>query len=141
MNVGRAWEFGSHRLVLEAPDLLRVTFNGPMTFEDARAVVEIYRQVCGERPRYLVADIGRSSMDAATRKFLGTEARPEWFLGVVFIGADVLLRIVTKALLAVIFFNKANAYAVRFVATAVEAEAIIARWREEGRSHGPDDET
>lgn len=129
MRGGTQWQFGTHRAVLEEPDLIRVTFEGPFRFEDAREVLEIYRDVCGERPRYLVADIGRSSMDAATRKYFGSEVDPRWFLGVVYVGADLLLRVITDALTALVFFQREQHYEVRFVDTDQEARELIRSWR------------
>lgn len=137
MGAGREWVFGSHRATLEEPDVIRVTYEGPKTFEDARAVLEIYREVCGERPRYLIADIGRSSMDPATRKFFAAEVRPEWFLGAVYIGADLFRRVITHALTALIFFHRNRACEIRFAANEDEARAKIEAWREDRKAGRP----
>jgi hypothetical protein len=128
----REWQFGTHRAHLEEPDIIRVTFKGPMEFDDARALLGIYREVCPERPRYLFADIGASSMNAATRKYLGTELRTEWFLGVVYVGANLLLRIISDALTShVLFSNRQRELDVRFVATEAEGRAVLETMRRE----------
>lgn len=139
MSAGREWQFGTHRAVLEEPDIIRVTFEGPFVFEDARQVLEIYREVCGERPRYLLAEIGRSSMDSATRKYLAAEANPEWFLGVVYVGANLLLRIITNALTSLLFANHPGRYEVRFVADEAEARETIEAWRKERQAREKSD--
>lgn len=131
MNAGREWQFGNHRAVLEEPDIIRVTFNGPMVFEDAHRVLAIYREVCAERPLYLVADIGRSSLDAATRKYLGAELRPEWFLGVVYVGANLMLRVITNGMISLVHFRRGSTYDIRYVADEEGAQKTLEAWRKE----------
>ena len=110
-------------------DLLRIHFKGPMNFEDARQVLPIFREVWSQRPRYFVADISESALDAATRKHLGAEVQPEWFLGAVFVGANLMLRILTNALNSLIQFHRGSDIPMRFVANEAEAFEVIEAWR------------
>jgi hypothetical protein len=131
MTTRREWTFGSHRATLVGEDVLSVVFDGPTTLADAEAAIPVYREAASTRPVFLVADISRSSLDAQARKFLADNIKPEWFKGVLYVGANVMLRTISKALSVMVLFNAKTQYDVRFVATHADADEQIAKWREE----------
>jgi hypothetical protein len=58
--------------------------------------------------------------------------RTEWFLGVVYVGANLLLWIISDALTShVLFSNRKSELEVRFVATEAEGRAVLETMRRE----------
>ncbi len=52
----------------------------------------------------------------------------------VYVGASLVLRTISRALSVMVFFNAKVHYDVRFVANHDEAREQIAKWREQQRS-------
>ena len=128
-TTSREWTIRAHRAVYELPDTLHVTFSGPTTLEDTKEALKMYEEAAKERPYYLLADIKHSSLDSASRKYLADHLRPEWFRGVVYVGAGLPLKIVTKALTVMVLFNAPAPYEVHFADSVEEARAVIAGLR------------
>ncbi len=52
----------------------------------------------------------------------------------VYVGANVVLRTVSKALSLLILFNSKTQFDIRFVANHAEAREQLAKWRDQKRS-------
>lgn len=102
-----------------------VKFDGPVTEEHARAAVEIYREVASKRPFFMLADVSHSSIDTNARNHLSKHARPEWYRGVVYVGAPLVLRTVTKALNLMVLFNGKSDYETMFANSMEEGRAMV----------------
>ena len=129
MSPLRQWKVGPHQFVLEEPDLMVATFTGPTTLEHAQEAMKVYAEACAARPVYLIAHIGNSALDAPARKFMGANIKAEWFAGVVYIGANIFLKTVTKALAILVLFDAKTRYEIEFADTEGAARALIEVWR------------
>lgn len=106
-----------------------VQFNGPVTEEHARAAVDIYREIGSKRPFFMLADVSHSSIETGARNLLSKHARPEWYRGVVYVGAPLVLRTVTKALNLMVLFNGKNDYETMFAGSVEEGRALLEQMR------------
>jgi hypothetical protein len=123
------WTYGAaHRAYLEQPDVLHFKFSGPTTFEDAKRTVEICKEVAAVQPFFLVIDAADSTIDAHSRGYIVQNLKPEWFRGIIYTGLGFVQRAMAKALAVALFFTRWNV-GIDFVATELEARAIIQRKR------------
>jgi hypothetical protein len=139
MQERREWTIGLNTLHFEPPDLLWVEFRGPTLLEDATRLVVVYGELGRSRPYFMVADMKEAGApDAESMRYLSENARPEWVLGIVYIGA----RLVQKAAARGIFlaaqltgnWEAGELAKIHFVSTPAEAYALVARLR---AGHGP----
>ncbi|WP_224245476.1 hypothetical protein [Hyalangium gracile] len=135
MAVRREWTIGSHRAHFEEPDLLVMKYNGKFNLEEARLVVELYREVGTQRPFFLLADITGAEIASDARKHLTDQIKPEWFRGIVYAGASPVMRAVGKAMAVTFYFTGKWSTPFEFTATAEEARALIARLREKQQAN------
>lgn len=129
MTERKEWTFGTHKAQLEDPDVLVIRFSGPVTLEDAKAAIELHREIGSKTPFFLLADISASSLGAEARKYMADNALPAWYRGVVYVGANFLLRTISKSLTLMVLFNGSTNYELSFVATELEGRSLITRWR------------
>jgi hypothetical protein len=130
MSVRREWKIGAHRAYLEDPDLLVVKFGGKLGLEEARHVVDLYREVATSRPFFLIADITGAELDGDARKHLVEGSSPGWFQGVVYVGASSVMRAVGKAMSVAFYFTGKWKLDFEWANTEAEGRACITRMRE-----------
>ncbi|MCE9671847.1 STAS/SEC14 domain-containing protein [Myxococcus stipitatus] len=126
----REWKFNAHRARVESSDVAIATFEGPISLEDAKKTTEVYGELFNVLgPYYLIADIGRSQIEANGRRYLSEHCRPEWFRGLVYVGADIVQQTFGKAIsLAMLFTGKAS-FETTFVKTMEEAHVWVQKNR------------
>lgn len=92
----REWKIGPHTVIFEPPELLRLIYQGNLTLEQARALVEIYRELVRTRPVDILGDMSAADpLAPEVQRYLGETLRTEWFRISVYFGA----RLVHKALI------------------------------------------
>jgi hypothetical protein len=134
MQDRREWKIGSNSLHFEPPDILWANFRGTTPLDEAIRLVDLYREVSRSGPFFLVADMKEAdSPDAESRLYLSENARPEWVLGIVYIGAKLAVKAAAKGIvLATHMTGNAEASVltkVHFVSTRDEACELVARLR------------
>ncbi|XXF77828.1 hypothetical protein P2318_32975 [Myxococcaceae bacterium GXIMD 01537] len=127
--MNRAW--------VEPPDLLWAHFRGALDMESAQASVSIYREQGEQQPFYLLADIAASRHTPEARKYIVEHSRPEWFLGIVYIGASLEQQAVTTGFMLALLKGKRTPYEVAYVKTAAEALEWVAQHRARRQLRAP----
>ncbi|RKH21513.1 STAS/SEC14 domain-containing protein [Corallococcus praedator] len=114
----------------EPPDLLVATFSGQVTLEEARWMVGVYQEVFAGGPFYVIADVSHSSLPAEPRKYLSSTVRAEWTRAIVYVGADMGQRIITKALsVGMLFAGKEAGFDTVFLDSVEAGRAWVAAHR------------
>jgi hypothetical protein len=129
MSLRKEWTFGTHSAHWEAPDLLRLTWRGPTRIEDVDSVLAIFAEAAAERPIFVISDVSRSTIDKQAREHFSENLRPEWFHGLIYVGADALQRAITKAIVIALYFTGKWRVDIEFADTEVEALGIVSRIR------------
>ncbi|NMO21408.1 STAS/SEC14 domain-containing protein [Pyxidicoccus fallax] len=123
-------KFGAHNAHFEPPDTLVVSFNGLINMDDVKRTSQLYRETFERHGQYYcIADIGRSQIDNAGRKYLSDNGRSEWFHAVIYVGADVVQRTFGKAIALAMLFTGKTSFETVFVATLDEARAWVTQHR------------
>jgi hypothetical protein len=125
----REWTFGMHRAWLEAPDVLWVKYSGPSTLEHTQRLVDIVRELAEQQRIFIVVDVADSSMASENRRYFTEQARPEWFRGVIYLGAGPAQRAMAKGLMVSLLFKGRWDLHFEFATTETEARELIARKR------------
>ncbi|MCP3169379.1 SpoIIAA family protein [Myxococcus qinghaiensis] len=122
----REWKYGAHRVRIEPPDIAVATFEGPITMDDVKRTSEIYKEVYEHiGPYYILAEIGRSQIEAAGRRYLSENNRSEWFKGCVYVGADIVQQTFGKAISLAMLFTGKSSFETTFVKTLDDARAWV----------------
>ncbi|QSQ24473.1 hypothetical protein JY651_05840 [Pyxidicoccus parkwayensis] len=129
MKQSREWTCGVQRSWFEPPDILWQRFRGVAALEETRWSVEVYRQVATHGPFYAAIDVTGSELTSESRKFLVDNVRTEWLRGVVYVGAGLIQRAVSKGLMLTYLFDKRPHYEVAFANSLDEARHWIERQR------------
>lgn len=103
MGIRREWVFGKHKALLEGPDVLVVKMGGPVGGDDAKALINIYQELATSQPFFAVMEVAGFSANADARKVFTTELRQEWFRAMIFVGASMVERAVTKAMTVALY--------------------------------------
>jgi hypothetical protein len=129
MDPHQEWSFGTNRAAFEPPDLLIAQFRGVADVESARWSVGLYRELAARQPFYLLADITDSRHTSASRKYLVEHTRPEWFRGIVYIGAGYEQRAATKGFMVSFLMNGSAPYETQYLDTVEQARTWVAQHR------------
>jgi hypothetical protein len=129
MSLIKEWTFGTHSARWEEPDLLRLTYRGPTHVEDVHRTVEIFQEVAAEQPIFVISDISGSTIDKAARECFTQHLRPEWFHGLIYVGADALQRAITKAIMVALYITGRWKVDMEFAESEEEALRIVSRLR------------
>ncbi|MCP3142987.1 STAS/SEC14 domain-containing protein [Pyxidicoccus xibeiensis] len=123
-------KFGAHSAHFEPPDTLVASFNGLINMDEVKRTSQLYRETFERHGQYYcVADIGRSQIDTAGRRYLSDNGRSEWFHAVIYVGADVVQRTFGKAIALAMLFTGKTSFETVFMPTVEEAHAWIAQHR------------
>ena len=126
----REWKRGAQQARLEAPDMLWMEFQGPVSYECCAWAVNLLRELAGQLPVIVVADVtGSTTMDPEGRRYASEHMEPEWFVAVIYIGARLIHRAVDKGISLVQYLRGMKAPPVYFASNEVEARDLIARLR------------
>lgn len=130
MTPPRELKFGTHEARFEPPNTLSVTLKGDMRVEEARQLIDLCGEVGSQQPFYLIVDMtGIGSIPSEARGYASKHIRPEWYRGVVYVGASFVAKAAVKSLSVVFYLAGKYTADVEFVATAAEAPAALARQR------------
>jgi hypothetical protein len=133
MTAQREWTFGTIRVSFEPPELVVAKFLGPTTgLEEARSLVHLYRELGSQRPFFLIVDMAGATLDKAARDYLTQHLRLEWLLGVVYVGAGLVQKVVTRLMaFAVSLAAGKSSLDFLFAQTEAKARALYERKRRE----------
>lgn len=134
MEHPREWRLGANVLRFESPDILWADLHGETSLEQARDLVEIYRELGTSRPFFLVLDVRDAVLLAhEPRRYISENASPEWALGMIYVGARLAHKAVARGILLAAYLTgraeKSELAKVHFVSTFDEASALIDRLR------------
>jgi hypothetical protein len=122
----REWIIGTHRAWLEAPDVLWTKVRGHTSLADAVTLLEIYRELGGQRPIFVVTDLSEAtSVDLTARDHVSWNLRMEWFQASIYIGANLSQRAVASSMTFLHSLSGKQSRAQHFVSTPQEARAFI----------------
>lgn len=120
------WSFAGHRAWFEPPLILRAEFRGPVDVESVRWSVATYREVVRQcQAFYLVADIKGARHTPEARKYLVENARPEWFRGIVYLGASPDLQAVSTGFMLATLKIGGPTYEFVYLDTPEQARAWV----------------
>ncbi len=123
-------KYGAHQAHFEPPETLVVSFNGLINMDEVKRTSELYKETFERRGQYYcIADIGRSQIETAGRRYLSDNGRSEWFHAVIYVGADVVQRTFGKAIALAMLFTGKSSFETVFVANLDEARAWVAQHR------------
>jgi hypothetical protein len=123
-------KFGAHQAHFEPPDTLVVQFNGLINLDDVKRTAELYKETYERHGQYYcIADIGRSQIETAGRRYLSDNGRSEWFHAVIYVGADVVQRTFGKAIALAMLYTGKTSFETIFVPTLDEARAWVTQHR------------
>ncbi len=83
--------------------MLFVRMGGPVGADDARALINIYRELAAAQPFFAIMEVSGFAANAEARKVFTQELRQEWFRGMIFVGAGMVERAVTKAMTVALY--------------------------------------
>ncbi|WP_223645819.1 STAS/SEC14 domain-containing protein [Corallococcus sp. EGB] len=127
MKQAREWTSGKQRMRFEPPNLVVATFSGEVTVDETRWMVSIYQEVFEDGPFYIIADVTHATLPTEPRKYLADNIRSEWTRGIVYVGADMAQRIVTKALsVGMLFTGKSAGFDTVFLESVEAGRAWVA---------------
>ena len=130
MSIQREWKFGTHEARFEESDTLWVKIQGDTSLKDATALSELYGEVGGQGPFYVVTDLREATtVDAEAREHVSKNINPAWFLGSIYIGAGFIHRAVAKSLSLMHYLTGRLTFELHFVSTEEEARAVLERER------------
>lgn len=138
----REWTLGTHILRFEPPDLLWVTFRGPIRMPDARFAHSVHLELADARPLIFVGDMKEvGSLDPEAGRYLSENIPSDWVVANIYVGARLIHRAIAKGLalasLLVEHRDKRAVEKIHHVATPAEALALVARLRAEARQEAP----
>jgi hypothetical protein len=123
-------KFGEHHSHFEPPDTLVVSFTGLINMDEVKRTSQLYKETFERHGQYYcIADIGRSQIDTAGRRYLSDNGRSEWFHAVIYVGADVVQRTFGKAIALAMLYTGKTSFETVFVATVDEARAWVTQHR------------
>ncbi|QSQ19036.1 STAS/SEC14 domain-containing protein [Pyxidicoccus parkwayensis] len=122
--------FGTHHAHFEPPDTLVATFNGPISMDEVKLAVQVYRENYERRGQYFcIVDVGRSELDTAGRRYLSEHGRSEWFHAAIYVGANLMQRTIGKAIALALLFTGKTMFDTVFLPTVEEARVWVAQHR------------
>jgi hypothetical protein len=132
MSVRQEWRIRSHRVSLEEPDLVVVTFVGSANVDDIRDLLKVFREVSASQPFYVLVNISTSpDIEPAARSLLTRELRPEWFRGAVYVGARPLQKLIIKGLSVGFHLLGKWSFEFQMVETEEQGRTLLARMRDQ----------
>lgn len=125
------WVFGEQQAWVDAevPDILWARFRGAITMETSQWSCGVYRQMSESGRFYLAADITGSHLSPESRRFLVENAKPDWFRGIVYIGAGLDQKATTKSLMVRSMLSGGEPLDVQYVDSVEDARVWIEQHR------------
>ena len=131
----REWKIGTHDIRFEPPDTLSVKIVGDVRVDEASRIIDLCAELGAKAPFYLIADLsGIGSIPSEARGVASKQIRPEWYKGVVYVGASFVAKAAVKSLSVVFYLAGKYTADVEFVATAEEAPAALAKQKAKHRA-------
>jgi len=128
----RQWKIGDHFLRSEPDDVFYFAPTGTFNIDDAQRVLPLLRDQFSKRPLYLLLDARKfESLTPDARSEVIQHFRPEWVRACVYVGTNLLMRMVITGINAVLFL-RGTSFPIEFVSTMEEAPDAFARLRIRG---------
>lgn len=135
MTQPRDWKIGTHDIRFEPPNTLSVKISGDIRVDEASRIIDICAELGNKEPFYLIADLsGIGSIPSEARGVASKQIRPEWYKGVVYVGASFVAKAAVKSLSVVFYLAGKYTADVEFVTTAAEAPAALAKQKAKHRA-------
>jgi hypothetical protein len=134
MQHPREWRLGANVFRFEPPDILWADLHGETSLEQARELVELYRELGTSRPFFVVLDMRDAvPLGQEPRRYLSENADTGWVLGIIYVGARLAHKAVARGIMLAAYMtgraDKSELAKVHFVSTHGEASELIARLR------------
>lgn len=130
MSEHREWKRGNQSARFEAPDILWVTFRGTVSLEEARWMVGLFQELGRQQELFVVADMTENTGgDLEGRRYASERMEPEWFAGVIYLGARLIHKAAAKGISLVQCLRGKPSTAVYFASSEEEARNIVVRLR------------
>ncbi|PTL82994.1 hypothetical protein [Vitiosangium sp. GDMCC 1.1324] len=134
MTQHREWKIGTHEARFESPNTLSVKIKGDIRVDEASQLIDICAELGAREPFYLIADMSEiGTIPSEARGVASKQIRPEWYRGVVYVGASFVAKAAVKSLSVVFYLAGKYTADVEFVSTPEEAPAALARQRAKHR--------
>ena len=134
----REWMMGAQQVRFEPPDILWVRFQGKLSLEETRRLVDLYRELGTSSPFFLVGDMREADrVDPEVQRYFSEQAEPAWVHANIFIGARLTHKAVAQGIFLAAWLtgrSETNELSkVHFVSTPAEASELVARLRAQHR--------
>jgi hypothetical protein len=134
MGEQREWTLGAHRLRLEPPDTLWVAYQGSISLEEVRLLVDCYRELGRSGPFFLVVDLREAGrVYSEIQRYFSEHADTAWVHANIFIGARLAHKASAKGIFLAAWLtgrSQTNELSkIHFVSTPDEASELVARLR------------
>ncbi len=134
MENQREWTLGAQKLRFEPPDTLWVTFQGRLSLEEVRLLVDCYRELGRAGPFFLVGDLREGGrVDREIQRYFSEHGDTAWVHANIFIGARLAHKAAAKGIFLAAWLTgrteTSEVSKVHFVSTPDEASALVARLR------------
>jgi hypothetical protein len=130
MTAPREWTIDTHLIRFEHPDNLYVRIDGDVSTEAVRQLADICRDIAARQPFYLVADLTHvGTVSSEARQHASKHIRPDWYLGVAYIGANLITKAAAKGLAVALYITGKTSFDIAFVANETEARAALEKQR------------
>jgi hypothetical protein len=130
MTAPREWTIDTHLVRFEHPDNLFVKIHGDVSTEAVRQLADICRDVAAKQPFYLIADLAHvGAVSSEARNYASKHIRPDWYLGVAYIGANLITKAAAKGLAIGLYLTGKSSFDIVFVANEDEARVALAKQR------------
>lgn len=124
------WKIGTHTAWFEPPDALWLKVRGITTQEDAIALLEVYREVGGQQPVFLITDLTEATfVDMKARDHIAWNTRVEWLRGSIYIGGGLMQKAVANSMTFLHSITGSASVSLHFVSTEREARALLDKER------------
>jgi hypothetical protein len=126
----REWRMGVQCARFEPPDILWMKFQGSLSLEEARWLVNLCQELGSQQAFFVVVDLTENiGFDPEARRYVSEHTPSEWFAGVIYIGARLIHKAAAKGISLVQRMLGKVTPPVYFVSTEEEARETIAQLR------------
>jgi len=124
------WSKGDQSARFEPPDILWIRLRGTVSLEEAKWMVSLFQELGSQQAFFVVADMTKNiSYDLEGRRYASENMEPEWFSGIVYLGARLIHKAAAKGISLVQRLRGKPTTPVYFVSSEEEARHLLARLR------------
>jgi hypothetical protein len=130
MSEHREWQKGDQSARFEPPDILWIRLRGTVSFEESKWMVSLFQELGSQQAFFVVADMKENTgYDLEGRRYASEHMEPEWFAGILYLGARLIHKAAAKGISLVQRLRGKPTTPVYFVSSEEEAHDLLARLR------------